>query len=101
MRKKLLRLRSQNGHTLLTKARALSVDVPCTLSGKVGVFIDKVITCAAHLGGNLKCIKSALWTVIHAMAHKSNRETYLQRQDYPHTHGSFTKTHKKHVAKKC
>ena len=63
-------------------ARALSVDVPCTLAGKADVFIDDIIACAVHLGDNLERIKAAPCTVIHAIAHQAEGETHLQRQNF-------------------
>ena len=59
----------------------MSVDVPCSLHGKSDVYIDDIVTVAVDMGKNLARIVAAPCTVIHAVAHSAEGDTFLERQE--------------------
>ena len=63
------------------KARELSVNLPLEEKGKAKVFVDDIISVCDDKGENLKCIKAAPCTVIHAVANRFVSKTEVKRDD--------------------
>ena len=64
------------------QARDLSVDLPIETNGKADVYIDDIISCTVDINDNRERIRAAACTVIHAIAHTAQGETFLERQEF-------------------
>ena len=60
----------------------LSVELPDDIGGKADVYIDDIISCAVDCNNNLKRLEVAPSTVLEAVAHNAEGETFIQRQHF-------------------
>ena len=71
----------EDDDTPFAQARSLSVTLPVEDEGKCDGYIDDLMTCAVDIGNNLARIVAAPCTIIHALAHDSEGDTVIPRDD--------------------
>ena len=63
------------------EARKLIVDIPAEDEGKCDGYIDDLITVVVDIGRNQERSKAAPCTIIHAIAHLTQNELFVERDD--------------------
>ena len=79
--KKIPREISLDNSIPFAQARKMSVSLPAEDLGKADVFIDDIISVCVDIGNNLKRLKAAPCTIIHAVSRKDSTSPIIPRDD--------------------